>query len=310
MSLHPSECVEVTVLDGTVEPLRAVPVPPTSVNDDPVIEQLRERLRSLDNTCLAGLQEGLARMLEGDNTFSAQPGTEPIYADSADPHVRALVDIFNSMLQRSQEALAAYETLRVRLADALGDVSCLPELTDRLHSLEENCLADLDEGLQAVVEGDLTRAAQPITKPLRAQPDTRLGELGTSFNRMLARSRTALHSYDTMREDLRNSLGDRSCLEELRAKLYSLHRHCLRDLDEGLAAAVSGTTLTRQIAPVTSPLVPLEPDADIGEIAEVFNRMLARTQTTLTHYDELRTQSLAELGGSFVNPRAKRTTPA
>ncbi|WP_354699456.1 hypothetical protein DSM112329_05173 [Paraconexibacter sp. AEG42_29] len=284
MSPQHAAGTELTVLDGTIEPLRAVAAP----NVDPVIEQLRERLRSLDNTCLAGLQEGLTRMVVGDHSFSAEPGTEPIYDDSPDPNVRALVDIFNSMLQRSQEALGAYEQLRIRLADALGEQSCLPELTGRLHSLEENCLTDLDEGLQAVVDGDLTRSARPVTLPLTPAPDRRLGELGTSFNQMLARSRTALHSYDTMREDLRSALGDTSCLDELRAKLYSLHRHCLRDLDEGLEAVSSGTALTRAVGPVTTPLVGPTEEADIGELAEVFNRMLARTQSTLAHYDELR----------------------
>jgi hypothetical protein len=268
---------------------------------DPVLVELRDRLHSLDAVCLTGLQEGLNAMVAGDNTYVAEPRTEPIFADSDDPDVRSLVDLFNSMLQRSQEALVAYEQLRRKLADALGEESCLDELRERLHSLEEHCLTDLDEGLQAVVDGDLTRPARPVTKPLMPPPDRRLGELGETFNLMLARSRTALLSYDTMRDDLRSTLGDRSCLHELRAKLYSLHRHCLRDLDEGLDAVASGTTLTREVAPVTTPLLPETEGQDIGELAEVFNRMLARTQSTLAHYDQLRTR--AHLGPMPGPPR-------
>ncbi len=263
----------------------------TAAFRDPVVAELRDRLHSLDSVCLTGLQQGLAAMLAGDNTYTAEPRTEPIFADSDDPDIRSLVDLFNSMLQRSQEALAAYEQLRLKLVEALGETSCLDSLSERLRSLEEHCLTDLDVGLQAVVDGDLTRPARPVTKPLVPAPDERLGELGETFNRMLARSRTALLSYDTMRDDLRSTLGDRSCLHELRAKLYSLHRHCLRDLDEGLDAVASGTTLTREVLPVTTPLLPAMAGEDVGELAEVFNRMLARTQSTLAHYDVLRAKA-------------------
>lgn len=254
---------------------------------DPIMEQLHARLHSMDRNCLAALEHGLNAMLEGDFTFTAEPVTEPIACESSDAHLRSLVDLFNAMLVRSQATLAAYESLRVELAGALGDISCLAELRLRLRSLEEHCLTDLDVGLQSMVDGDLTRAARPATLPLTASPGHRLGELGETFNKMLARSRTALRSYDTMREDLRVALGDTSCLDELRASLYSLHRHCLRDLDEGLEAAASGVELTRAVEPVTKPIA--GPDGrDLGELAEVFNRMLARAQSSLTHYDELR----------------------
>jgi methyl-accepting chemotaxis protein len=191
------------------------------------------------------------------------------------------------MLVRSQATLVAYEEVRGHLAHALGDQSCLDELSESLRSLERHCLTDLDIGLQAVVDGDLTRGAQPVTRPLKAPPDARLGELGEIFNTMLARSRTALYSYNSMREDLRVSLGDRSCLEELRQRLTSLYRHCLRDLDEGLEAVASGTDITREVMAVTPPIT-AEDERDLGELAEVFNRMLARAQSSLGHYDELR----------------------
>ncbi len=263
---------------------------------DPILDELRQRLRSLDEHCLTNLEVGLIGMVEGDFTIGACAVTEPIQTHSDNPQVRGLIDLFNAMLARSQATLVAYEQLRGDLSDALGDRSCLPELYTRLASLEEHCLTDLDEGLQAVVDGDLTRAAHPVTRPLIPPPDSRLGHLGETFNQMLARSRTALHSYDTMREELRVSLGDRSCLEELRRSLASLHRHCLRDLDEGLEAVASGTDLTRRITPATKPLVGEDEDADLGELAEVFNRMLARTQSSLAHYDELRRQAWVGVG--------------
>lgn len=292
---------------GVSMPARAVSVvPEVEVLDpagdpdfDPILDELQHRLRSLDEHCLTNLEVGLAAMADGDFTIGARAVTEPIQTHSDNPQVRGLIDLFNAMLARSQATLVAYEQLRGDLSDALGDRSCLPELYGRLASLEEHCLTDLDEGLQAVVDGDLTRSAHPVTRPLLPPTDARLGRLGEMFNQMLARSRTALHSYDTMREELRVSLGDQSCLEELRSSLASLHRHCLRDLDEGLEAVATGTDLTRRVAPATKPLVPKDEDADLGELAEVFNRMLARTQSSLAHYDELRRQA-------WVGPRSGR----
>lgn len=254
---------------------------------DPIIGEIHERLRSLEDNCLRALQEGLEAARDGDLTVTASPVTEPLATPADDPQIRALVDTFNSLLVRSQATLVAYEALRRNLAHALGDQSCLDELSVGLKSLERHCLTDLDVGLQAVVNGDLTRAAQPVTRPLKAPPDARLGDLGETFNTMLARSRTALYSYNSMREDLRVSLGDRSCLEELRQSLTSLHRHCLRDLDEGLEAVATGTDITREVMAVTSP-ISADDERDLGELAEIFNRMLARAQSSLAHYDELR----------------------
>lgn len=242
-----------------------------------VMQELHERLRSLDANCLSGLESGLRAMTEGDFTLRAQPVTAPIELAADDPCERALVDLFNLMLQRSQAALRAYETLRVELARALGDHSCLPELIEALQSLNDHCLSDLDRGLQGMADGDLTRRASPVTKPLVAAPEDDLGQLGDMFNQMLARSRTALRSYDAVREDLRLALGDQSCLDELRTGLQSLQRHCLRDLEEALEAAVEGTDLTRPIAPATEPIV-CAPGAEPGELAGIFNRALARAR--------------------------------
>lgn len=263
---------------------------------DPVLQELHQRMRSLDEHCLTGLEQGLKAMLDGDFTQPATPRTAPLDVASGDPQVRALVDLFNAMLLRSQAAVAAYEALRADLAAVLGDRSCLPELRVALHSLDSHCLTDLDVGLQAMADGDLTHAAQPVTKPLQSLPGDELGELGEVFNDMLARSRTALRSYDTVREDLRLALGDQSCLDELRGRLQSLNRHCLRDLEEGLEALAEGTTITRQVAPVTPPIEITE--GDPGELAGTFNRMLRRAQASVRHFEVVR--------GSAPAPPARR----
>jgi methyl-accepting chemotaxis protein len=250
--------------------------------DGAELDELHERLKALEEFALGGLEHALRAMADGDFTRRVVELPEPVLTDSGDARVRALVDLFNAMLQRTRSAFEAQEQLRGDLARALGDRSCLVELQAALISLDEHCLTDLDRGLHAMADGDLTLRAQPVTKPLRPLPGDSLGGLGEVFNDMLARSRTALRSYDALREDLRVLLGDRSCLDDVKVRLQSLQRHCLRDLEEALEAAAEGTTLTRKIAPATLP-IEVEPGAEPGELAGTFNRALARARAGVEH---------------------------
>jgi methyl-accepting chemotaxis protein len=78
----------------------------------------------------------------------------------------------------------------------IGSVS---ELVGRLRSLEEDDLAELAAGLQDVAAGDLTRAATSSTEPVDERSRDELGQLGVTFNQMLARVRSGVESYATMR---------------------------------------------------------------------------------------------------------------
>jgi methyl-accepting chemotaxis protein len=226
-------------------------------------------------------------MADGDFTIELVPRREPIDTHGHDADAQAVIDVINSLQTQLDDAVVAYESLRRDLAQALGDHSCLPDLLLALRSLNTHCLTDLDVGLQAMADGDYTRGARPVTHPLRAVGTDALGEVGEVFNEMLARSRTALRSYDAVREDLRSLLGDASCLDELRIGLRSLQRHCLRDLEEALEAVVEGTALTRSIAPATAYLVTPEGCLE-GELAGLFNRALARAQAAVRHLGTVR----------------------
>lgn len=250
--------------------------------EDDLLGLFTERLRALDANALAALERGMQALADGDFTEQLDRDVEPFVVDAADARMRALVDLFNGMQTRLQASLDAYEQLRRELSRALGDQSCLPELLLALQSLNDHCLTDLDAGLQAMADGDLTYTARPATHPLRAAPGDALGEVGEVFNDMLARSRTALRSYEAVREDLRLSLGDHSCIDPLRIGLRSLQRHCLRDLEEALEAVVEGTALTRPIGPVTNPIETAAGDHE-GELAALFNRALQRARTAVDH---------------------------
>ena len=175
---------------------------PANDGRDEVVGLLSERLASLDGKCLEGLVQGLSCASKGNFTCTVEPVTTPIDMVVDDPALAGLVTLFNSMLAKAQAAIEGYDALRVQLQASLGDRSCLGPLTDRLHSLSDNCLAGLGEGLQAAARGDLTVEAMAVTSPVAAARGDALGELGEVFNTMLGQAQGGLESYNEMRGSL------------------------------------------------------------------------------------------------------------
>ncbi|MFN8109323.1 MAG: methyl-accepting chemotaxis protein [Thermoleophilia bacterium] len=163
------------------------------------LRELLARMDSLESVCLTGLQEGLEAAASGDHTRTCTPVTTPVTATAGDPLVDEITAVFNRMLARAQAAIAAYnDTMAVSRA-ALGDQSCLGELTGRLQRLDDHCLTDLQTGLARVAQGDLTHRVVPVTTPLAAQPGRAPGELAERFNSMLAKAQGAVAGYEGMR---------------------------------------------------------------------------------------------------------------
>ncbi|MFN8123091.1 MAG: methyl-accepting chemotaxis protein [Thermoleophilia bacterium] len=162
---------------------------------------LKDRLRSLDEHCLSDLGTGLDRARAGDLTVTVRPVTQRIDQRSGDAFTDELIDLFNGMLAKAQGAIAAYNEVREQFREALGDDSCLEDLREKLRSLDGRCLTGLQDGLQAVAEGDLGVEVVPVTTPLEATPGRELGELGELFNSMLAKAQAAVHGYEHMRTE-------------------------------------------------------------------------------------------------------------
>ncbi len=89
------------------------------------IEQVKAGLRSMHDHCLTNLGAGLRAMTEGNLAVAVAPVTTPIDAAAVDPFAAELVELFNSILAKTQTALTDYNTLREELRSALGDQSCL-----------------------------------------------------------------------------------------------------------------------------------------------------------------------------------------
>ncbi len=175
---------------------------------DPAIAELKSRLKSLDEICLTNLERGLAGVAAGDLTIEVHPATTPITAKAKSGEVQELLDVFNSMLSRAQAGLESYEVARKQLRTGLGDQSCLAELEARLTSLDEHCLTNLGNGLQAMTNGDLTVEVQPVTHALDVKSGHELGTLGTIFNSMLAKAQEGLGLYETTRKQIAGIIGE------------------------------------------------------------------------------------------------------
>jgi methyl-accepting chemotaxis protein len=171
-----------------------------SAAPDPAAAELRTRLRSMHDHCFTNLVAGLDAMGRGDLTYAVAPATKPITTRSENPETQELVDLFNSMLSKAQTALEGYNSVRETMRSALGDHSCLEDLSDRLTSLSEHCLTGLGEGLTAMANGDLTVSVHPSTTALQAPFGKQLGQLGETVNMMLGKAQGGLEAYNATRD--------------------------------------------------------------------------------------------------------------
>jgi methyl-accepting chemotaxis protein len=181
-------------------------------------------------------------------------------------------------------------------SDSSAEVAQRDEITqllsERLASLDGKCLEGLVQGLSCASKGNFTCTVTPVTTAIDAAvDDPALAELVRLFNSMLAKAQAAIAGYEELRAQLRDALGDRSCLDGLADRLHSLSDHCLAGLGEGLRAAAGGD-LTVDAAAVTTPLE-AERGSELGELGAVFNTMLGQAQGGLESYNDMRAELAA-----------------
>ncbi len=81
-------------------------------------------------------------------------------------------------------------------------------------SLDENCIADLGSGLEAMANGDLRVAVTPVTKPIEDGRPDEIGQLTATFNRMLQKTQASVESYNITRGRVAEMLGQISRTSE------------------------------------------------------------------------------------------------
>src|SRR5262245_33946100 len=92
-----------------------------------------------------------------------------------------------------------------------------------------------------------------------------------------------------------DSLAQEPVVAELTERLTSLHDNCLTNLVAGLEA-MRGGDLTVEVLPVTSPIAGHSDDPALQRLVELFNSMLAKAQTALEGYNDVRETQRRALG--------------
>jgi methyl-accepting chemotaxis protein len=177
-----------------------------ALGDQSCLAQLTARMTDLDK-CLGALEHGLGSMTAGDLTVDVATDLSPITAD-AGAQIGQLAELFNSMLARAKSSLEGYNEMRETLRGALGDQSSLDALTARLDSLNGHCMAELQRGLTAINDGNLTQDVTSITTPIAAVDGQHIGHLADVFNSMLGSAQSSITSYNEMREKVAEMLRD------------------------------------------------------------------------------------------------------
>jgi methyl-accepting chemotaxis protein len=101
------------------------------------------------------------------------------------------------------------------------------------------------------------------------------------------------NAFQAMSSELREALGDRSCLEALVERMESLRAHDLADLEGALDAMARGD-LTVDVTPRTAPVQAPDGLAP-GRLAEIFDAMLETTRGSVTGYNAMREKVAAML---------------
>ena len=114
------------------------------------------------------------------------------------------------------------------------------------------------------------------------------------------RHRATAHAYAAPREDASS--------QELKARLRSMHDHCLTELAGALEAMHNGD-LTVTVTPLTKPIDTGGVPEDPRELVALFNSMLGKAQGAIQSYNAVREQLARALGDhSTIDALQRRLT--
>jgi len=93
-----------------------------ALGDEACLEDLVNRMESLQGHCITELQRGLESMAAGDLTVSVVAVTTPVPVEPG-RNAGHLAEIFNWMLESTQAAIASYGDMRLKLTEMLGEIT-------------------------------------------------------------------------------------------------------------------------------------------------------------------------------------------
>ena len=161
------------------------------------------RLQELREHAVDELGNGMTAMARGDLTHGVEVHIALIEDTPAD-EIGDVARAVNGILESTEQSVVAYNGVREELRAALGDQSILQVLDGRMQAMNDNCVSDLQRGLGAMRDGDLTYTATPSTAKIAGAS---IGTLGDTFNSLLTRLQAALELYGETRGELATMIG-------------------------------------------------------------------------------------------------------
>jgi methyl-accepting chemotaxis protein len=154
---------------------------------------------------LAGTADGLYDQLKDDVSRSsaliqARGARQVAAADdrAASTRRNLLIALLAALAVSVIAAVTLTRSIKRRVAAIL----------DRLGSLRDNCAADLNAGLHAFADGDLTRDVVPVTGVIEAPGGDELGDIARATNAIRDNFVAMIDSYNASRAALSKTIGD------------------------------------------------------------------------------------------------------
>jgi methyl-accepting chemotaxis protein len=159
------------------------------LGDHSSLEALTERLESLRSHCLTDLKDALSAMNNGDLTATVTPVTTPINA-AAGEQVGQLAEVFNAMLQNTQDAVTGYNSMRVKLAEMIDGIS---QNSEALSAASTQMASTSDEAGRAI--GEIAHAVNSVASGAEQQV-REVDEARRITDQMAAASRVSAETAD------------------------------------------------------------------------------------------------------------------
>jgi methyl-accepting chemotaxis protein len=171
------------------------------------VAALGNRLRSLNDNCLADLTSALEAVSEGDLTHEVTAVTTPVDVRSTD-ELGQLAETFNTMLGRTHRSVAAYTLMREQLGSLIGDVSAsagtVASASQQMATTSEDAGRAVGEIASAVGE-----VAQGAERQVRMVESTReaVQDAASAAARSADSARGTSEAADQAREVARQGVG-------------------------------------------------------------------------------------------------------
>lgn len=125
-------------------------------------------------------------------------------AKEADTYMKQMNASYSSsmMLLLTLSAIALIGTIFFAIAITKQITKPISQLSERMQRMGEVCVTDLEKGISAFAQGDLTVAVHATTTPLEVDSKDELGKLMETFNFLLGKTQASIEGYAQCRGNL------------------------------------------------------------------------------------------------------------